>query len=333
LEESKVVSFYPLMVNPRQVIRAIVFSLLLSLFSTASISLAYGQFTLTPSTLHPSAVDPGGTSTATIDLQPNGSSNPVSFNTIPCTVTPVQATGTPVCTVSPDTATPPATPSLTITTGGDTPAGLYIVSVTGVSGSFSQVITVTLNVVDVVEDYTLSVSPITATPSPVTAGSTATTQVTVTPIASYTGSVTLSCLSVSTVVTLAPVCSFNPPTVAVNANTVPPVSTLTLTTTGPAPVTGLWERRVFYALWLAVPGLVFVGVGATGGRRRTALGALLLMAIAGGVLLMPACSAARSLGTNGNTPKDTYTFTLTGADTKGAAPGTTTSTTVTLTVD
>jgi hypothetical protein len=335
------------MVNPRQLIRAIFFSWLLSVFPAASVSLAYGQFSLTPSPLHPSAVDPGGTSTAAINLEPDGSSNPVSFNTIPCTVTPVQTTGTPVCTVSPDSATPPAQPSLTVTTIGATPAGLYIVTVTGTSGSFSQAITLTLNVVDVTEDYTLTVSPTTATPSPVAAGTTATTKVTVTPIASYTGNVTLACLSVSPVVTLAPVCSFNPATVAVTANTISPVSVLTFTTAGPAPTTRLWDRRIFYALWLVVPGLVvpglvFAGVGATGARRKTALGALLLMAIAGNLLLLPACSAARSLGTNGNTPNNTYTFTLTGADQNGAAPGGTTTcttgvtcaaTTVTLTVN
>jgi hypothetical protein len=74
-------------------------------------------------------------------------------------------------------------------------------------------------------------------------------------------------------------------------------------------------------------------VGASGARRKNALGALLLIAIASGVLLMPACNAAKSLGTNGNTPKNTYTFTLTGADANGAAPSTTTSTTVTVTVN
>jgi hypothetical protein len=323
LEESKVVSSHPLMVNPRQFIRAIVFSLFVSLFSAASVSLAYGQFTLTSSPFHPSAVDPGGSSIATLDLEPNGSNNPVSFSTIPCTVTPVQPTGTPQCAVSPASATPPAQPSLTITTTAATPAGLYIVTVTGTSGSFSQAITLTLNVVDVTEDYTLTVSPTTATPSPVAAGSTATTTVTVTPIASYTGQVTLACLSVSPVATLAPVCSFNPPTVMVTSG-IPPTSVLTLSTTGPAPVTRLSHRRIFYALWLAVPGLVLVGAGASGSRRRSVLAALLLIAIASSVLLMPACSAARSLGTNGNTPHNTYTFTLTGADANGAAPGGTT---------
>ena len=62
------------MVNPRQVVRAFVFTSLLSMLSAASVSLAYGQqlFTVTVSSLTPAtAVVPGETATATIDLEPN----------------------------------------------------------------------------------------------------------------------------------------------------------------------------------------------------------------------------------------------------------------------
>jgi hypothetical protein len=45
------------------------------------------------------------------------------------------------------------------------------------------------------------------------------------------------------------------------------------------------------------------------------------MAVAGGLLLMPACGSTRTNSPNGEiTPKNTYTFTLTGADQNGAAP-------------
>ncbi len=312
------------MVNFRQVVRAVVFALLLSLFSAASVSLAYGQqFTLTVSSpLSPSAVDPGGSSVATLNIAVGSSNSPVSFDTTPCTVTPVQPAGTPVCAVSPDSATPPAQAFLTISTSSGTPPGLYTITVTGSNGSASQAVTLTLNVVNVTEDYSLSVSPVTATPSPVPAGSVATTVVTVTPIASYTGSVTLACLSVTPVVAFAPFCSFNPATVAVTANSAPQPSTLTITTLGPIPLTSLRDRRIFYALWLLVPGLALVGVGATGARGRKLLGAFLLMAVAGGLLLMPACgSNTKTNSPNGEiTPKNTYTFTLTAVDQNGAAP-------------
>jgi hypothetical protein len=326
------------MVNPRQVVRPLVFALLLAVFSAASVSVAHGQqFTLTVSSqLSPSAVDPGGSSIATLDVEPNGSSSPVSFSTIPCTVTPVLTTGTPQCLVSPDPATPPSKPSLTVTTTGATPPGLYTVTVTGDNGSTSQTVTLSFNVVNVTQDYTLSVSPTTAAPSPVKAGATATTTVTVTPIASYTGNVTLACLSVTPVVALAPVCSFNPSTVMVTSSSAAPTSALTITTTGPAPAARLGSQPSFYALWLTVPGLLLAGVGATATRRKTILGAISLMAVAASLILLPACGSSKSNSSTSSgtvTPANTYTFTLTGADQNGAAPSSTTAATVTLAVN
>src|SRR5882672_8912089 len=293
LEESKVVSSEPFMVNPRQVVRPLVFGLLLAVFSAASVSAAYGQFTLgVSSQLSPSAVDPGGRAVGTLDLEPNGSSDPV---TLTCVVTTQiqQPVSLPTCDPSPLTPiTPPARPSLTITTFSSTSFGLYNFAVTGTSASFSQAVTLSLNVVNVTQDYTLSVSPTTATPSPVKAGASATTTVTVTPIASYTGDVTLACLTVTPTVALAPVCSFNPPTVMVTSSSAAPTSVLTITTTGPA--ARRWNQRSYYALWLAIPGLALVGVGATGARGRNVLGALLLITVASSLLLLPACGSSKS---------------------------------------
>lgn len=346
LEESKVVSSHPLMVNPRQVVRALVFALLLSLFAAASASLACGQqFTLTVSSpLSPSAVAPGGASIATLDLAAVGGFNSaVSFGTIPCSVTPVQAAGTPTCMVSPDSATPPAQAFLTVSTAGNTPPGLYTITVTGTSGASSQAVTLNLNVVNVTQDYTLSVSPNTATPPSVPAGNIATAVVTVTPIANYTGTVTLACLSITPVVQAEPYCSFAatsgsgslpPGTVHVGAGA-PSTATLTITTLGPIPgPVGALNRRIFFALWLLVPGVALVGVGATRTRGRNFLGAVFLAVIAGGLLLMPACgSTPRTNSPNGEiTPKNTYTFTLTGADQNGAAPSNAVSSPATVTL-
>jgi len=212
------------------------------------------------------------------------------------------------------------------------------VTVTGSNGSPSQnvAVTLSLNVVNVTEDYTLSVLPTTATPSPVTAGNTATTTVTVSPIGSYSGhQVTLACLSVTPVVVAAPVCSFNPPTVSVT-NGPAPTSTLTIATLGPKPTTQLRTRQIFYALWL-VPGLALVGVGKGRTAGRKLMGLFLLLAV-GGLLLLPGCGSSSNNTNNPSgqtTPKNTYTFTLTGADENGAAPGNTTASpaTVSLTVD
>jgi hypothetical protein len=318
------------MVNCKRVARAS--TLLLPVFLAASVSLARGQdFTLTvPAGLHTASVNPGGSSTASIDLEPVGTfDTPVALS---CAVTsgPV-TTSPPVCVVSPDSATPPAEPSLTVTTTDTIPAGTYQITITGVSGSITHSTAVALNVTPLTEDYTLSVLPTTATPSPVAAGSPATTTVTVSAIGSYSGhTVTLSCFSVTPIATGAPVCAFNPPGVLVTTG-ISPTSTLTITTFGTAVTTrNQSQPRMFYALWLVVPGLALVGVGVTGARRKRLLGLLLLMALASSVLLIPACNTTTTNGPNNEvTPDNTYVFTLSGADENGAGPSNSTATTTT----
>jgi hypothetical protein len=321
--------------NPRQIMCTLVFASLLSLLFAASVTLAYGQsptFGLSiPLGLNRPAVDPGGSAIATIELTASGGFNsPVSLS---CDVTsgPV-TTSPPVCgPPSPQSAVPPASASLTITTSDTTAVGLYNFTVTGTSGSITQTAALSLTVQPLSEDYTLSVSPTTAVPNPVAAGSAATTTVTVSPIGSYAGhNVTLACLSISPAVTLAPVCSFNPATVAVTGG-LPPTSALTITTTGPAPTTRLGSRRIFYAFWLALPGLGLVALRTSGTYRKSALGAFLLTLLVGSVLLMPACgSSSKSIGNV--TPNQTYVFTLTAADENGAAPSNTTTNEATVSI-
>jgi hypothetical protein len=320
------------MVNLKQAVRALVFASLLSLLSAASVTSADGQdFSLAVSSLTPAtAVVPGESATATIDLEPVGIfSNPVSLS---CLVTSGPITGLPPAPQcgppSPASQTPPADgPSLTIkTTGGTanaTPAGTYQLTVTGTSGAITHTVILYLSVSDLTEDYTLSVLPTTALPSPIPAGSSATTTVSVLPIGSYTGSVTLACLSINPIVTAAPYCTFNPASVSVSSNS-GASSTLTINTFGPAPGTSkLWTPRLFYAFWLAIPGLALVGAGARGNNRRKLLGMFLLVAVAGSLLLLPACNSS-TVGTralNGDiTPNNTYVLTLTAVDTNGAGP-------------
>ena len=339
LEESKVVSSYPLMVNHRQVKRSVVFVFLLSLFFTAAGVAAYGQsFTLAPTQLSPGSVDPGSSATATVELTPTmGFNSPVDLT---CAPTGGQVTTSPpVCLVSPSSVTPGAEGAqlaLTISTSGTTPAGTYQITLTGTSGSIVESATLFLNVADLTEDYTITVLPTTAVPSPVTAGNIANTTVTVAPLGSYTGTVTLSCLSISPVVTGAPICSFDHPTVNVGPGA-PPTSTLTITTfgtSGPNPVTKKHSGlRLFYALWLALPALMLIGLGTNGGRSRRVMGIFILVVIASGLLLVPACgSSPRNTATNQITPNNTYTFTLGGADAHGVGPSSTPAATVSLQV-
>lgn len=326
-------SLHPYMLNARQVLRAIVFALLLSLFAASQVRSAQAQnFTLTPSALTPSAgVDPGGDATATIALSTTTSfTGSVAFT---CTVTSNQVTSNPpLCLISPQSAIPDATLSLTLTTVGATPAGQYTITVSGNSGSETEIATLFLQVVDVPQGYTLTVSKA-ISPTTVTAGNGAEATITVTPSAGYTGSVTLSCLSITPAVAAAPVCTFNPATVTVSNGAAPP-SVLTISTYGTT-TARLSAPHIFYALWLAVPGLALMGAGARGSRKKRVLGLFFLLLVAGSLLLLPACSTSTSTTTSTSglvTPKNSYTFTLTGVDQNGVSPSNTTSTTGAATV-
>ncbi len=305
------------MVNARHAIRI---SFVAILFA-ASLFCHAQDFTITiPNGLHTPAVDPGGTSTATIVLTPVGASGgPVALS---CAVTAGSGvTNPPVCLVSPSSATPPAQPGLTITTSTLTPTGNYPIAITGTDASGTETLNVTLDVTDLTEDFTLSVSPTTATPSPVNAGASATSTVTVTPIGSYTGNVTLSCLSVTPVVTASPYCSFQYPggnafvSVGSGASATVP---MTITTFGPFPTTRLRIPRLFYAFW------ILPGAFALVSRRRSPrlLGMFFLLTLTAALLLLPACNSTNNTNspTGQSTPKNTYTFTLAGTDQNGAGP-------------
>ena len=326
-------SSHPLMLNPKPLLRTIVFGLLLPLFSAAYGSLAYGQdFSLTASPLTPVAVNPGEAATSIIDLTATGSfDSPVSLS---CTVTSSEGdTGAlPTCVVSPASQTPPANgPALTVSTTGNVLAGQYTIIVTGTSGGLeAQTSPLILNVLDVPPDYTLSVSQA-ISPISVYAGLTAQATITITPNGGYGSAVppnqvTLACLSVSPTQTASPYCSFTPPTVTVTGGTAP-TSVLTITTFGQAATTTASAKpskwRQFYALWLAVPGLAFVGLGARRGRRNRFLWLFLLLVVMGGFVMLPACQTTNN-GTeapNGDvTPDGTYTFTITAVDANGIVP-------------
>jgi hypothetical protein len=338
-EESEVVSLNPRMLKLRQLVRAIIFASLLTAFSVAAVSGAFGQtldFTLASTNgLQPPEVQPGGTASAGLSLQ--GTSASV---TLSCSVTSTQTTtNLPTCAVSPGTATPPAQPSLTVDALPATTAGLYTISITATDASGTATLPLNLNVVGVSADYTVSVTT-PAVPSSVAQGYGAKATITVTPIGSYTGNITLFCLSVTPAVLAVPVCSFSPSPVPVTGGT-PPTATLTVTTFGTSNTTTakLGVSRLFYALWLAVPGLAVVGAGAKGKLKRNALGLLLLLVVGGGFLFMPACNASSTSSptspTGSVTPKGSYTFTITGVDQNGAAPSnaSTTGTTISVTVD
>ena len=310
---------------------------LLLLIFVGSPALAFGQdFTMAVTAPYPSAVDAGQDSVSYITLGTvNGFNGTVSLS---CAVTPVVASG-PTCT-PPATATPPQQVGMSITVDALAPAGFYTLTVTG-SGpapSTTKTANVYLTVLSVSPDYTLGVTTA-IFPTSVHAGFTATATVNVSPINGYSGTVTLSCSSVTPLATPAPFCSFSPAAVGQAQNY---TSTLTVTTTGPttAPPAGallpgtlnrtaglwpglgpgLWPG----VLWLSLPGLGLMAacLEASERRRRKFAALWLLCLIAVGLLFAPGCGSSNNTNTglSGSTPKNTYVFTLTGTDTNGVAP-------------
>jgi hypothetical protein len=321
----------------------------------ASPLMAFGQdFTMMVTEPYPSAVDAGQDSKSYINLGAvNGFTGNVSLS---CSVSPLVANG-PTCT-PPATATPPQQVGMSITVGDLAPAGFYTLTVTGTAPAPSTTKTTNINltVLSISPDYTLAVTT-TIFPTSVQPGFPAVATITVSPINGYAGTVTLSCSSITPLATPAPSCSFNPPAVGPDASGLEPpyTSILTITTTGNTPppptpasllgslngIHGSWPHGANgpspNSLWLAFPGLGLIALAlATSGRplRRVCVLALLLVSLAS-VLLLPACSSNNSnTGLNGSTPKNTYVFTLTGADTQGVAPSNeVTPATVSLTVN
>jgi hypothetical protein len=306
------------------------------------------EFTLTTTSLDPVAIAPGGSSSTSIRIDPvNSFSGTVALS---CQITSMQpTTSTPVCTVSPTTVTPSATASATITTTAQTTTVGYSVTITGTGPTTSySAPPLQLTVLAVTPQFTITVVDAVA-PSSVPAGSGAEGTVSVNPINGYltpaNGGIILYCSSISPPVTIAPVCSFTYPGNAssLTLGTNPQSATLTISTFGPVTTGAATRPRNFYALWLSLPLLGLVGIGAAfGGKRsRKPLAVLAVFVLSGAFLLLPSCGSTKSTSTttpNGVTPANTYTFTIVGIDSNGVissntGTGTTTSApTVTLSV-
>ena len=313
---------------------------LLTLLSSAS---AQADFTLQAAPFSPDAVAPGGTSSSNITIGTiNGFSGTVALT---CQVSSTQTTtSTPACAVSPTTVTPPAGATATVTTTGQTTTVGYTITITGTGPSTTHTTTPqSLTVLAVTPQFTITVqSPV--VPGSVPAGNGGQGVIVINPINGYSSptrqiggkkisGITLACASITPLVTIPPVCSFNPPSPAVNGTAT--TSTVTISSFGPVVTGSVAHPRHFYALWMPLPLLALVGLGAaTSGKRfRTtkpkAWSLLVLFVISGALFLMPACgnTAATTTSPNGVTPNNTYTFTVVGVDADGVASSNATSTT------
>jgi len=192
-------------------------------------------------------------------------------------------------------------------------------------------------VLAVTPNFTLTVAQV-VQPNSVHAGSGGQGIISINPLNGYiipSGGLTLSCATITPLVTLPPECSFNPNPVMSGTTS----STLLISTVGPLPRAAVAYARPWYALWLPLPMLALAGVGLVRGKRSRAWGALALFVVGGAILLMPSCSTHNTISpTNPNgqiTPKNTYTFTLMGVDSNGVSSSNTgtSAPTVTLIVD
>ncbi|HKV81725.1 MAG TPA: hypothetical protein VJP02_26495 [Candidatus Sulfotelmatobacter sp.] len=301
------------------------------------------EFTLQPGSFDPDAVAPGGVSSSLIQVgSVNGFTGTVNLS---CQVTSQQvATDPPVCTVSPASVTAPGNATATLTTKSDTSTQPYNLTITGTGPTTAYTTpAIPLTVLAVSPQFTISVTSAVA-PTSVPAGSGAQAVVTVNPVYGYVtptkGGITLSCASMTPLVTIAPVCSFVYPQNALSlpVTGTPANATLTISTFGPI-TTGARSRNLM-GFWFSLPliGLVGFGAAASGKRLRGAWGMLAVIVLGGAFILIPGCANNRTSTTtpNGVTPANTYSFTIVGVDSNGVvSSNTTTSTsgpTVTLTV-
>ncbi len=293
-------------------------SLLCLVIAVLSVSASAQDFTLQADPFSPEAVPPGGTSSSNITIGTvNGFSGTVDLT---CEVSSTQTTtSTPVCTVSPTTVTPPASATVTITTTRLTTTVGYSVTITGTGPSTTHTTPpINLTVLAVTPQFTITVQKA-VTPSSVTAGSGGEGVININAINGYAsppGGVTLSCSTITPLVTIPPVCSFNPPNVTVSGTVA--TSTITISTSGPVTTSKASRAGKVYAAWMPFPILMLVSLGAAfGGKRsRKACGLLAVLMVSGALLLMPACGSSSKTTTtpNGVTPANTYTFTVTGVD-------------------
>ena len=309
---------------------------LVSALTSAAAAQGTSEFTLQPSSFDPSAVAPSGVSSSNIQIgSVNGFSGTVNLS---CTVTPSDSsiTDPPSCTVSPASVTVPASASATVTTKSDTSRLAYSITITGTGPTTTYTTpALPLTVLAVTPQYTISVTT-TVAPTSVQAGRGAQGVVTVNPVYGYVtptnGGITLSCASITPLVTIAPVCSFtylNGKNLEVSGTTASS-ATLNISTFGPV-TTSAHKARSVMGLWLSLPllGLASFGAAAGGKRSRKALCVLAVFGVCGTLILIPGCATSTTSTTtpNGVTPANTYTFTIIGVDSNGVVSSNTSSTT------
>jgi len=159
--------------------------------------------------------------------------------------------------------------------------------------------------------YSVSISP---TAQTVTAGLIAQYTVLVFPTGAFPDNVSFSCSALPS----GAACNFSNTTVTLNGSS-SGSSVLSVTTTAQpvSTVSSAGWRRSLYALWLMVPGMALLGLGASGKRRGAGnkksrlLGLLMLSVFFALVLLQPSCSSQKTPVPVSGTPSGIYPLTVT----------------------
>jgi len=213
------------------------------------------------------------------------------------------------------TATFPAGTKVTLTSKAASNSAFTGWTGGGCTGTAACTITLNSNQAVTAAFGSFSLSASALSPSSVTAGGSATSTVTLTPNGGFfnVASVSLSC-TVAPVVTSAPTCKFG----AISGGT----STLTVGTT-PAASRSLksspfHRSRLFYAMFLPIGGMAFLGMGlGVNSRKKKLLGLLLVGLALSGLVFLVGCGGGSTSGGGGGgggggTPAGSYTITVTG---------------------
>ncbi len=284
----------------------------------------------------------------------------VAGNTATITVTPVNSFTASVAlacavTTMPTSPTSPATCSLasgtvaggagtdvlTIATTSTTTPGSYSVTVTGTSGTITEITVVSITV-----NASYSATAGTVTPASVSPGSSATSTITVASVDGYAGALTVTCAQTSgpsNTAGDAPVCSGG--TATLSSGTQSATATATVTTTAASTSELVYPKMNGPKVngkgggWLGAGGgavlalLVFFGIPARRRNWRAMLGVLMLMAALGS---LSACGGggggctSNCGGGNPGTAAGNYVFTVTATGNPVQSSGNTTTFTLTV---
>ena len=270
------------------------------LFNTTS------DFIVSATVPSPSSLTPGGSETSTVSSIANfGFNGTIALS---CSGMPAGAT----CAFNPASiANAAGTSQLTIATTSAIALGSYTIQVLGTAGSTVNGAAVTL-VVQAVPDFTISPASGSPTSQTVSAGQTASFNLSLAGSGTFSGTVNLSCAMTPTV-TLGPTCSLSSSTEQVSGTTAQSL-TVKVGTTAPSTVGMLSPIRLppgplplGWALVCTTTVFCFCWLALGSHRRAPVVVAPVLMLAA---LTWVACGSSTSHNTQG-TPAGTYTATVT----------------------